>query len=166
MGVSGSGKSTVGGLIADRLGWPLVEADVFHPPENIRRMSEGTPLTDADRLPWLRSLRAYLDRLAAAGTDAVLACSALKRAYRAVLTDGLAAEVRIVYLRGEQRTIRPRMEAREHYMKPRMLDSQFADLEEPGAAEAVILDIRGDPNALAAEAVRLLGLGRERQSGD
>lgn len=164
MGVSGSGKSTIGGLIARRLGWPLVEADRFHPPENIRRMSEGTPLTDADRLPWLRALRAELDRLAAEQTSAVLACSALKRSYRELLTRGLAAEVRTVYLRGDPETIRARMAAREHYMKPRMLDSQFADLEEPGADEAVIIDVRDDPGELAARAVRLLGLDSRPQS--
>jgi gluconokinase len=158
MGVSGSGKSTVGGLIAERLGWPLIDADRFHSPENIRRMSAGIPLTDADRLPWLRAVRSELDRLAAAGTSVVLACSALKRSYRAILSDDLSTEFRIVFLRGDRDTIRVRMGSREHFMKPHMLASQFADLEEPAEDEAVILDIHDAPHDLAARAIRLLGL--------
>lgn len=158
MGVSGSGKSTVGSLLASQLGWPFIEADRFHPPENIRKMASGTPLNDADRLPWLRALRAEIDRRLEAGENAVLACSALKRSYRESLGVGSGAPIRVLHLRGDERTIHARMERREHYMKPAMLASQLADLEEPAPCEAVVLDVTHAPEELVARARAELGV--------
>lgn len=135
MGVSGAGKSTVGRALADRLGFPFLDADEFHPPENVAKMASGTPLTDADRKPWLEALnRALLAR-----PDAVLACSALKASYRAQLARGLA-DCRFVHLRGSIQVIRERLAARQHrYMPASLLESQFATLEPPG--DAIEVDV-------------------------
>ncbi len=131
MGVSGCGKTTVAAGVAQRLGWPLLEGDAFHPPSNVAKMASGTPLTDADRWPWLRAIAAA----AAEVPSAVIACSALKRAYRDVLKAG-RDDVVIVYLRGSRELIGARLAARKgHFMPPGLLDSQFVTLEEPGADE-------------------------------
>lgn len=157
MGVSGSGKTTVAAGVAKRLGWPLLEGDAFHPPANVAKMHAGTPLTDADRWPWLHAIAAREDELRAAGASAVVACSALKRAYRDILA-GDRADVVLLYLCGSRELIHERMAARKgHFMPPALLDSQFATLEEPGPDERpVVVDIGGPPGAVVEKALRQL----------
>ena len=141
MGVSGSGKSTIGEPLAGRLGWPFFDADEFHPPENVAKMASGVPLTDADRWPWLALLNAKLK----GEKNAVLACSALKQSYRDALATGLA-DCRFVHLRGSIELIRARLAERTHrYMPASLLESQFAALEPPqGAIEVDIGRSVGD----------------------
>ena len=140
MGVSGCGKTTVGRLLAQRLGWDFYDADSFHSAENIAKMAHGIPLNDADRAPWLESLHALIQGCIAEGRPGVLACSALKQSYRDELVSG-AAGVQIVYLKGSYELIWSRISDRKgHYMKPDMLKSQFATLEEPSSALAVDID--------------------------
>lgn len=135
MGVSGSGKTTVAALLAGRLGWEYGDADDFHPAANVRKMHGGTPLTDEDRWPWLATMAAWIDATRAVGRHGVLACSALKRAYRDVLV-GSRSDVRLVYLRGDKALIASRQAARHnHFMPASLVDSQFATLEEPGPEE-------------------------------
>ena len=155
-GPSGSGKSTVGRRLADALGWPLHDGDDYHPPENVARMRAGVPLTDADRAPWLAALAALIAGAAAADRSLVLACSALKRAYRAALVPaGDEGEVRFVYLRASPALLAERLAARRgHFFDPRLLDSQLAALEEPRVDEAapvLVVDASADPDALVAE---------------
>jgi len=131
MGVSGSGKSTVGKALAQRLGWDFFDADDFHPAENIAKMRAGIPLDDDDRVPWLTSLQALISTRLKEGRHAVLSCSALKERYRQMLLAGNQG-VLIVYLKGDYDLIWGRMKNRpEHYMKPDMLKSQFEALEVP-----------------------------------
>jgi len=131
MGVSGSGKTTVGALLAGRLGWEYEDGDDFHPPENVAKMRGGTPLDDADRWPWLAAIAAWIDATRSAGRHGVLACSALRRAYRDVLLRD-RPDVRLVYLQGSKQLIATRQAARmNHYMPATLVDSQFAALEEP-----------------------------------
>jgi len=138
MGVSGVGKTTIGTLLAERLGWGYAEGDSYHPPANVEKMRAGTPLDDADRGPWLAAIAADIDRWRAAGQGMVVACSALKRRYRDVLI-GERADVRLVRLAGEEALIRARMEKRtDHYMPPSLLLSQLATLEPPAPDEAAI----------------------------
>lgn len=138
MGVAGSGKSTVGRALAQTLGWPFQEGDDLHPPENVARMRAGVPLTDADRVPWLEAIGAWIDGQAAVRAPGVVTCSALKSRYRAVLTGG-RPQVRIVYLRGSAGLIAGRIAGRPgHFMPASLLDSQFATLEEPAAWEHVL----------------------------
>jgi gluconokinase len=135
MGVTGSGKSTIGQPLAERLGYPFLDADEFHPPENVAKMAAGIPLTDADRQPWLELLNAKLR----VQDDAVLACSALKEPYRRTLSRGLV-DCRFVHLRGSIELIRARLQERQHrYMPALLLESQFAALEAP--REAIEVDI-------------------------
>ncbi len=139
MGVSGSGKTTVGELLAKQLGWPFADADDFHSPENKAKMRGGTPLTDEDRWPWLAAVAAWIDQIRDAGGHGVLACPGLKRAHRDVLV-GNRPDVRLVYLRGEKALIAQRQAARTgHYMPASLVDSQFAILEEPGPDERPIV---------------------------
>ena len=149
MGVSGSGKSTVASELARRNGWTLLEGDAFHPQANIAKMKAGTPLTDADRLPWLHAIAAEIDVLRARGESAVVACSALKRAYRDILI-GDRPDVVLLYLRGSRALIGTRMAARKnHFMPAGLLDSQFATLEEPGPDERpIVVDIGPAPSAI------------------
>ena len=158
MGVSGSGKTTIARPLAARLGWPFKEGDDFHPPANIAKMEAGTPLDDADRVPWLAAIAAWIDGRAAAGQAGVVTCSALKHAYRTFLTDG-RPQVRIVYLRGSQGLIAARLAKREHhFMPPSLLASQFAALEPPGRGEHVlVIDIDHPVAAQVEEIVRALG---------
>ncbi len=132
MGVSGSGKSTIGRYLAQELDWPFYDGDDFHPPANIAKMSAGIPLTDEDRAGWLETLAALIQKETQAGQNGVLACSVLKKAYRDVLRRYDRRQIVFVYLRGSYETILARMQSRgEHFMKPEMLKSQFQDLEEP-----------------------------------
>lgn len=155
MGVSGAGKSTAGSLIAGRLGLPFRDADDFHPPGNVAKMSRGQPLTDEDRAPWLAAIGAHL--AAHRGRGCVVTCSALKRAYRDVLR-GAAPETRFVFLHGALHLVAARQAARQgHFMPPSLVESQFATLEPPGAEEAVIeLNVEATPEALAEAAIREL----------
>lgn len=139
MGVSGSGKTTTGQALARRLGWDFFDADDFHPPENITKMTAGIPLSDSDRTPWLASLHNQLLSTLKAGRHPVLACSALKAKYRAQLLEGIDG-IAIIFLKGSYDLIWSRMSARQrHYMKPEMLQSQFDALQEP--QEAIVLDV-------------------------
>src|SRR5437870_849838 len=141
MGVTGSGKTAVGSALAAELGWPFLDGDDFHPPANVAKMASGTPLTDADRWPWLDRLADEMPAILAHGGNAVLACSALKQAYRVRLAAAAKApcEVRFVYLRADHATIAARLAARKHrYMPATLLASQFATLEEP--ADAIVVD--------------------------
>jgi len=154
MGVSGSGKTTVGKLLAAALGWPFYEGDAYHPAANVEKMSRGEPLTDADREPWLAALATLIRGLAADGRPAVLACSALKEAYREELR---APEVVFVWLRGDEATIRARLLARHgHFMKADLLASQLATLEEP--KDAIAVDVDAPPEALVARIRAALGV--------
>ena len=151
MGVSGAGKSTIGQALAEHLGWKFLDADDFHPPANIAKMAAATPLEDADRWPWLDAMNAALRR----ESRAVLACSALKHAYRERLTRGLAA-FRFVYLHGSRALIRERLEQRRHrFMSAALLDSQFAALEPP--AQAIAVDVAGEVQASVTAIAEQLG---------
>ena len=135
-GVSGAGKTTVGRLLARELGWRFIEADDFHPAANIEKMRSGHPLTDKDRWPWLEELRQQIERSFSAGENAVLACSALKRAYRERLR--VSDEVKFVFLRGDYAVVEKQLHSRHgHFMDANLLQSQFDDLEEPQPDENV-----------------------------
>lgn len=139
MGVSGCGKSSVGGALAQSLRWDFYDADDFHPPANVAKMASGTPLDDSDRAPWLASLSELISSSLKADKPGVLACSALKERYRQKLMNGNDG-VQIVYLKGSYDLIWSRMEKRtDHYMKPHMLKSQFETLEEP--KNAITVDV-------------------------
>ena len=156
MGVSGSGKSTIGRLLAERLGWPFYDGDDFHLPANVAKMSQGIPLDDADRAGWLAALAALIRENLQAGRSGVLACSALKQRYRDQLSVD-PAQVKFIYLKGSYELIKSRMQSRPgHYMKPGMLDSQFAALEEP--LDAITVGIDRLANKVVDEIVRQLGL--------
>ena len=155
MGVSGSGKTTVGQLLASQLGWEFADGDDYHPAANVEKMRNGIPLTDADRAPWLETLRAVIAGWIAAGKNAVLACSALKGTYRESLQIG--PEVRVVYLKGTPQLLRERLRTRVgHFMTERMLESQLAALEEP--EDAVVVDVDRAPARIVAEILARLGL--------
>jgi len=160
MGVSGSGKSTIAESLARRLAWSYEDGDKFHPASNVAKMSAGQPLTDTDRWPWLQAIADEIDRVCMAGSHAVIACSALKRAYRDVLVHG-RGDVRIVFLDGTQQLIADRLAQRKgHFMPPGLLDSQFATLQPPDPAEkAVTVSIDASVEAIVDDIVRQLGLG-------
>jgi carbohydrate kinase (thermoresistant glucokinase family) len=151
MGVAGSGKTTIARMLADRLGWRFQEGDALHPPANVAKMSAGTPLTDDDRWPWLHAIAAVIDGWRAEGASGIVTCSALKRAYRAILV-GDRPDVRIVHLAGDKALIAARMAARKgHFMPTALLDSQFATLEPPGPEEnAITVDISPGPEAIVS----------------
>ena len=139
MGVSGAGKSTIGPALARSLGWPYLDADDFHPPENVAKMASGTPLDDADRHPWLEKMNRALLDLDEKRSHAVLGCSALKEAYRQHLRRGVA-KLEVVHLHAEFEVIRGRLAERRHrYMPASLLESQFATLEPPAAA--IVVDV-------------------------
>jgi len=155
MGVTGVGKTTIGRILAQDMGWPFLDADDFHPPANVAKMRSGIPLNDIDREPWLAALRFEIDARLLRGDSAVLACSALKQAYRDRLHASEA--VRFVHLRGDAALIRERLLARTgHYMDPGLLASQFAALEEPLGVLAV--DIGPTPQEIASFIEEALGL--------
>lgn len=151
MGVCGSGKSVIGSALASALGCEFVEGDQFHPAENVRKMTAGIPLTDADRAGWLDDLRVRLDVAARSGRGVVLTCSALKRAYRDVLRRG-APELQLVWLHGPRDLLAQRMAQRQgHFMPPTLLDSQLAALEPPTADEGAWLgDATQSPERIVA----------------
>jgi gluconokinase len=156
MGVVGAGKTTVGTLLANQLGWQFADADDFHPATNIEKIRQGIPLTDADRDPWLESLSHTIEGWIAANENAVLACSALKRSYREKLS--VAPEVRFIYLKGSPGLIAGRLHARHgHFAGESILTSQIADLEEPEVA--IVADIRQDPLQIVDSIRKQLGLG-------
>jgi len=150
-GVSGAGKTTVGKLLAEQLGWRFYEADNFHTRANIEKMRSGRPLTDDDRWPWLERLREQITHSLAAKENAVLACSALKRTYRERLR--VSDDVKLVFLRGDYGLIEKQLRGRHgHFMNPALLRSQFADLEEPGPDEdAITIDLGKTPEELIEE---------------
>ena len=156
MGVAGSGKTTVGTHLAAELGWSFRDADDFHPPENIAKMGAGTPLTDDDRAPWLAAIRHHIAGTLARGESGVVTCSALRERYRTAATPS-TGRVRLVHLTGNFELIHGRMQARtDHFMKPEMLQSQFAALEQP--ADALSLDVTRSPADLVGEIRRDLAL--------
>jgi len=160
MGVASSGKTSLGERLAERLGWPFRDADSFHPPANVAKMSSGIPLTDEDRKPWLAAIAAWIDDLRASGGNGIVTCSALKKAYRDVIV-GDRPDVALVYLRGSRELIGERMAARQHhFMPPALLDSQFATLEEPGVDEnPLIVQVEASKEAIVEQVVRELRLG-------
>jgi gluconokinase len=171
MGVSGSGKTTVGALLAGRLQWPYAEADDFHPAANLRKMRAGEPLTDADRLPWLQAIGAWMDEQIAAGRSGVVSCSALKRSYRDILRgpdDGrYRGELKLVYLEGDRDLIARRMAARHgHFFPASLLDSQFRVLEPPAPDEhALVVPVGGTPEEITDEILSKLDLSVPGESG-
>jgi gluconokinase len=136
MGVTGSGKTTIGKLLSASLGWPFFDADDFHSAENVCKMASGVPLTDEDRRPWLQELHRLISHRTEEGESGVLACSALKQEYRSMLCSDNPVEV--VYLKAQPQLIRSRLQRRRgHYMPPELIESQFRDLEEPQGALVV-----------------------------
>ena len=154
MGVAGAGKTTIGQLLAQRLGWTFHDADDFHPPANVAKMRAGIPLTDEDRVPWLAQLNELAKSANNAGHRLIIGCSALKARYREQLAAGVEG-MRFVYLQGSQDLIARRMAARRgHFMPPGLLDSQFAALEEP--TDAIVVSIEQAPEAIVEEIVRAM----------
>ena len=158
-GVSGAGKTTIGQALAEELGWRFYEADDFHSQANIDKMRQGVPLTNEDRWPWLESLRQLIKRCLAADENAVLACSALKGAYRRHLR--VSDNVKLVFLRGNYELIANQLRQRHgHFMNPALLQSQFADLEEPQPTErAMVIELGRSPRELVQEITHKLGPG-------
>lgn len=148
MGVSGSGKTTIGKLLATRMDIPFYDADDFHPQENIRKMSSGTALTDHDRRPWLNRLTEEIQKWSEI-QGAVLACSALKKSYRDLLEGNKPETIRWIYLKGSKEVILRRMENRRHYMPPALLDSQFETLEEP--SDAITVSVSDPPDVIVEQ---------------
>jgi gluconokinase len=149
MGVSSSGKSTVGTLLAGQLHWDFEDGDWFHPARNIDKMHAGIPLTDEDRAPWLIAIADFIDEARLSGKHVVVACSALKRRYRTVII-GNRPDVRLIYLKGDMELIGRRFAARhEHFMPPSLLQSQFEALEEPGPDEhPIVVSIEPRPREI------------------
>ena len=155
MGVTGAGKTTVGNLLAQQLGWEFTDADSFHSPANVEKIRLGIPLDDADRAPWLKSLRQAIEQWMAKRQDVVLACSALRKSYRDQLS--VSSEVRFVYLKGSYDLIYQRLRHRHgHFASETILASQFASLEEPN--DAITVDIDHSEDEIVAEIVRQLGI--------
>ncbi len=157
MGVSGSGKTTIGTQLALALRWDFEDADWFHPSRNIDKMHAGIPLTDEDRAPWLIAIADFIDQARVAGQHAVVTCSALKRRYRAVIV-GNRPDVRLIYLKGDMELIARRIATRhEHFMPASLLQSQFDALEEPGADEnPIVVSIAPRPREIVAEILEAL----------
>ena len=155
MGVSGTGKSTIGKLLSDRTGWNFYDADDFHPLANIVKMESGMPLTDGDRLPWLKKLQQLITRSLQQDRSGILACSALKADYRQILRDG-RDEVVFIYLRGDYSCIQTRILQRiGHFMSADLLRSQFDTLEEP--EDAIVVDVSLSPDIIVEEIIDRIG---------
>ncbi len=157
MGVSGSGKSTIGALLAEALGWPFADADGFHPAANVAKMASGQALTDEDRWPWLDAIAAHIGAARVAGQPVVVACSALRRAYRDRLRAG-HHDLLFLHLAGAPDVIAARQAARQgHFMPPSLMASQFATLEDTAEeADAITLSVTASPNAVVAAAVQAI----------
>jgi gluconokinase len=159
MGVTGAGKTTVGNLLAQQLGWEFADADDFHSPANVEKIKSGIPLSDADRAPWLESLRQAMEQWIAKRQDVILACSALKKSYRDHLSIG--NEVKFVYLKGSYDLIAQRLRLRHgHFASEKILASQFVDLEEPD--DALTVEIDQSAEEIVAAIRRGLGLDHDR----
>jgi gluconokinase len=157
MGVSGSGKTTIGQLLASQLGWKFQDADDLHSPANIEKMHQDIPLTDEDRRPWLQALRELIDRSIEQQTNLVLACSALKAVYRQKLVSQPEL-VKFVYLKGSIELLQQRLkERKDHFMKVEMLRSQLADLEEPD--DALVVEIDRSPTEIIQQIEKQLSIG-------
>ena len=155
MGTTGAGKTTIGTMLAAQLKWEFADADTFHPPANIEKMSRGIPLNDSDRAPWLEAMRKAIVEWSAAGKNVVLACSALKRVYREKLRPSL--EVKIIYLKGDYALFAERIHRRHgHFAGEGILAGQFADLEEPD--DAITIDAAKSPDEIVAEIRKRLAL--------
>ena len=155
MGVAGSGKTTVGTMLAEAMNCRFLDGDSLHPAANVEKMTRGIPLTDADRAPWLAAIHARLLEASRSGRSLVVGCSALRQSYRAALAEGIA--ITWVYLKGSEALIRSRLRHRDgHYMKADMLASQFEALEEP--SNAIVLDISNPPRELVQEVLTALGV--------
>lgn len=155
MGVTGSGKTTVGRLLATELGWEFADADAFHSPSNIAKMSQGVALTDEDRWPWLDAMRAAIAQWKADRKDVILGCSALKRAYRETL--GIGGDVRLVYLKGNYEVVAARLQGRSgHFATQAILADQFSTLEEP--SDAIEVDVQASPDEIVRRVRTTLGL--------
>ena len=161
MGVSGCGKSTIAAMLAHRLGWIYEDGDWFHPQSNVEKMHHGEPLDDADRWPWLHAIADWIDATRLNGHHGIVACSALKRAYRDILI-GKRRDVRVIYLKGDRDLIAQRIAARaDHFMPPALLDSQFEALEEPKADERpIVVSIAPHPREIVETIVRKLGIDK------
>ncbi len=159
MGVAGCGKSTTGAALSKALGWPFRDADSFHPPANIAKMSQGLPLNDDDRAPWLAAIARWIDERCALSEPGVVSCSALKRDYRQRII-GARRGVRLVYLKGDMVLIGRRLRARKHHFMPAaLLESQFATLEEPRADERpLIVSVAMSPRRVVGTILERLGL--------
>jgi len=154
MGVAGCGKTTVGKLLSQKLDWRFVEGDEFHPPANVEKMSKGIPLQDEDRWPWLQILRSIIEESIHKNENVVVACSALKAAYRNILW-GSNKDVRLVYLKGSFEIIEKRIQERKgHFMPSALLKSQFSALEEP--QDAIVLDASLEPEKIVEDLRRLI----------
>src|SRR5215469_5430931 len=157
MGVTGSGKTTIGQALAESLDWQFIDADDFHPPPNVAKMRAGIPLDDADRAPWLAALRTRIVGWLNSEANVVLACSALKQAYRDEVV--VSPDVRVVYLRGSSELITARLKQRHgHYMDPRLLSSQFATLEEP--RDALVVDVDASVDEIVKQIRKGVGVPR------
>ena len=162
-GVSGSGKSTIGALLAGMLGWPFTDGDMLHPEVNVEKMERGEPLTDADRMPWLRAIGACMDERIAAGESALIACSALKRRYRETLLTGRPA-ARIAFLQIGRDVAARRLASRHgHFFDRDLLDSQFADLElpRPGETSVFVVPVADSAEKTATDIIRHLDIDRQ-----
>ena len=156
MGVAGSGKTKIGKMLGDRLGWRFYDGDDYHPENNIRKMSSGIPLTDEDRTPWLLRLNAIMRETTRAGENIIVGSSALKQSYRDILGKGVD-DLRIVYLKGSFDLLFARMQKRRgHYMKPEMLQSQFDALEEP--QDALTIDVTAASDAVVSQIMKAFSL--------
>lgn len=158
MGVSGSGKSTIGKLLADSLEWEFSDADAFHSPENVEKMRRGIPLSEADRMPWLQDLQTAIKHWLQENQNVVLACSALKDSYRQFLVlDSDRERIKLVYLKGSYELIQMRLQERHnHYMSEKLLNSQFYTLEEP--LDTISMDIAQPPQLIVQNIRTALGI--------